>query len=54
VHTAKKMGAQVVAGVRKKQLEDARSLGVSAVAIDDDEAIAKLDPVDAHRRYSGR
>ncbi len=48
VHTAKKMGAQVIAGVRKKQLEDARALGVSGVvAIDDDEAIAKLGLVDA-------
>jgi NADPH:quinone reductase-like Zn-dependent oxidoreductase len=41
------MGAQVVAGVRKKQLEDARSLGVSGVlAIDDDEAVAKSPLVD--------
>ena len=48
VHTAKKMGAQVIAGVRKKQLEDAHSLGASGVvAIDDDEAIAKLGFVDA-------
>jgi NADPH:quinone reductase-like Zn-dependent oxidoreductase len=48
VHTAKKIGAQVIVGVRKKQLEDARSLGVSGVvAIDDDEAIAKLGLVDA-------
>lgn len=48
VHTAKKMGAQVIAGVRKKQLEEAGSLGTSSVvAIDDDEAIAKLGPVDA-------
>jgi NADPH:quinone reductase-like Zn-dependent oxidoreductase len=48
VHTAKKMGAQVIAGVRKKQLADARALGVSGVvAIDDDEAIAKLGTVDA-------
>jgi NADPH:quinone reductase-like Zn-dependent oxidoreductase len=48
VHTAKKMGAQVIAGVRKKQLEDARALGVSgAIAIDDEEAIAKLGSVDA-------
>jgi NADPH:quinone reductase-like Zn-dependent oxidoreductase len=47
VHTAKKMGAQVIAGVRKKQLKDARLLGVSGVvAIDDDEAIAKLGFVD--------
>jgi NADPH:quinone reductase-like Zn-dependent oxidoreductase len=42
------MGAQVIAGVRKKQLADARALGVSGVvAIDDDEAIAKLGTVDA-------
>jgi len=48
VHTAKKIGAQVIAGVRKRQLEDARSLGVAAaVAIDDDEAIAKLGAIDA-------
>jgi NADPH:quinone reductase-like Zn-dependent oxidoreductase len=48
VHTAKKMGARVIAGVRKKQLEDARSLGASGVvAIDDEEAIAKLGFVDA-------
>src|ERR1039457_1001369 len=48
VHTAKKMGAQVIAGVRKKQLADARALGVSGVvALDDDEAIAKLGSVDA-------
>jgi NADPH:quinone reductase-like Zn-dependent oxidoreductase len=48
VHTAKKMGAQVIAGVRTRQLEDARALGVSGVvAIDDDDAIAKLGLVDA-------
>src|SRR6266571_6850801 len=48
VHTAKKMGAQVIAGVRKQQLEEARSLGVSSVvAIDDDDAVAKLGTVDA-------
>jgi NADPH:quinone reductase-like Zn-dependent oxidoreductase len=48
VHTAKKMGATVIAGVRRRQLEEARSLGVSAmVAIDDDAAIAKMDLVDA-------
>src|SRR5450755_1009363 len=29
VHTAKKIGAQVIAGVRGKELDDARSLGVS-------------------------
>ncbi len=48
VHAAKKMGAQVIAGVRKKQLVDARSLNVADVlAIDDDEAIGKLGIVDA-------
>lgn len=48
VHTAKKLGAQVIAGVRAKQLNDARSLGTSDVlAIDDDEAIEKFRLVDA-------
>jgi NADPH:quinone reductase-like Zn-dependent oxidoreductase len=48
VYTAKKVGAQVIAGVRGKELDDARSLGVSDVlAIDDDSAIEKLRFVDA-------
>src|SRR5271170_1463655 len=48
VHTAMKIGAQVIAGVRGKELEEARSLGVSDVlAIDDDRAIAKFHLVDA-------
>jgi NADPH:quinone reductase-like Zn-dependent oxidoreductase len=48
VHSAKKIGAQVVAGVRGKELDDARSLGVSDVlAIDDDLAIEKFSLVDA-------
>jgi len=48
VHMAKKIGAEVIAGVRGKQLEDARSLGVSDVlAIDDDKAIEKFRQVDA-------
>src|ERR1700720_1133209 len=48
VHTAKKIGAQVIAGVRGKKLDDARSLGVSDVlAIDDDKAIEKFHLVDA-------
>jgi NADPH:quinone reductase-like Zn-dependent oxidoreductase len=47
VHSAKKLGAHVIAGVRKRQLDEARTLGVAdVVAIDDDEAIGKLD-VDA-------
>src|SRR6201986_3275546 len=48
VHSAKKIGAQVIAGVRGKQLDDARSLGVAGVlAIDDDEAIENFRLVDA-------
>src|SRR6202522_4314790 len=48
VHMAKKIGALVIAGVRGKQLEEARSLGVSDVlAIDDDKAIEKFLMVDA-------
>jgi len=48
VHTAKKIGAQVIAGVRGKELDDARSLGVSDVlAIDDDQAIENFHLVDA-------
>lgn len=48
VRTAKKIGAQVIAGVRGKQLDKARSLGVSDVlAIDDDEAIERFHVVDA-------
>jgi NADPH:quinone reductase-like Zn-dependent oxidoreductase len=48
VHTAKKIGAQVIAGVRGKELDDARSLGVADVlAIDDDKTIEKFRLVDA-------
>ena len=48
VHSAKNIGAQVIAGVRTKQLNDASSLGVSDVlAIDDDKAIEKFPLVDA-------
>jgi NADPH:quinone reductase-like Zn-dependent oxidoreductase len=48
VHTAKKIGARVIAGVRGKELDDARSLGVSDVlAIDDDQAIENFRLVDA-------
>lgn len=48
VHTAKKVGAQVIAGVRGKDLEKAGSLEVSEVlAIDDDKEIEKFHLVDA-------
>lgn len=47
VHTAKKIGAKVIAGVRKSQLEQARGLGVDGVVpIDDNEAITKLTALD--------
>ena len=48
MHTAKKIGAQVIAGVRGKEGNDARCLGVSEVlAIDDDQAIENYALVDA-------
>jgi NADPH:quinone reductase-like Zn-dependent oxidoreductase len=48
VHTAKKIGAQVIAGVRANESSDAHSLGVSdMLAIDDDKAIEKFHLVDA-------
>lgn len=48
VHTALKLGARVIVGVRGRQLAQARSLGAAAVlAIDDDAAIAALEKVDA-------
>jgi NADPH:quinone reductase-like Zn-dependent oxidoreductase len=48
VHTAKKIGAQVIAGVRGKDLDDARSLGVfDVLAIDDYKAIENFPLVDA-------
>jgi NADPH:quinone reductase-like Zn-dependent oxidoreductase len=48
VHSAKKIGATVIAGVREKELDAARSLGVADVlAIDDDDAIEKFGLVDA-------
>jgi NADPH:quinone reductase-like Zn-dependent oxidoreductase len=47
VHTAKKLGATVIAGVRSSQLAETKSLGVSqAVALDDDAAMAGLQAVD--------
>jgi NADPH:quinone reductase-like Zn-dependent oxidoreductase len=48
VHTAKKLGAQVVAAVRKTQTQEAASLGVADIlAMDDEEAVNRLTPVDA-------
>ena len=47
VHTAKKLGVNVIAGVRARQLPEAMALGVSGtVAVDDENAIARLAMVD--------
>jgi NADPH:quinone reductase-like Zn-dependent oxidoreductase len=47
VHTAKKLGARVIAGVRGRQIPEAQTLAVaSVVAIDDDAAIGGLEAVD--------
>lgn len=48
VFTAKSLGAAVIAGVRKKQLEQAKHLGAdSVVAIDNEEAVSSLQSLDA-------
>jgi NADPH:quinone reductase-like Zn-dependent oxidoreductase len=48
VFTAKSLGAKVIAGVRKKQLEQAEALNVAeVVAIDDQDALASLKMLDA-------
>ena len=48
VFTARERGARVIAGVRKSQLETAKSLGADeVVAIDDDHALNRVAPVDA-------
>jgi NADPH:quinone reductase-like Zn-dependent oxidoreductase len=48
VFTAKRLGAIVVAGVLKRQMEKAESIGADrVVATDDDHEIANLPPVDA-------
>lgn len=47
VHTARKLGARVIAGVRERQLAEAATLDIDGlVALDDEEAIDRLDPVD--------
>jgi NADPH:quinone reductase-like Zn-dependent oxidoreductase len=47
VFTAKELGARVIAGVRKSQLDAAKSLGADqVVAIDDDHALNGAAPVD--------
>jgi NADPH:quinone reductase-like Zn-dependent oxidoreductase len=48
VFTAKQLGATVIAGVMKSQLDKAKTIGADqAVATDDDTAIANLPPLDA-------
>jgi NADPH:quinone reductase-like Zn-dependent oxidoreductase len=48
VFTAKQRGATVVAGVLKRQMDEAKTVGADeVVATDDDDAIANLPPVDA-------
>jgi NADPH:quinone reductase-like Zn-dependent oxidoreductase len=48
VFTAKARGATVIAGVLKRQLEDAKTVGADqVVATDDDSAITNLSPLDA-------
>ncbi|HTV40453.1 MAG TPA: NADP-dependent oxidoreductase [Candidatus Sulfotelmatobacter sp.] len=48
IFTAKSLGATVIAGVRKTQVEQAAELGAdSIVAIDDPSAISGLQPLDA-------
>lgn len=47
VHAAKKVGAKVIAGVRGSQLAEAERLDLErTLAIDDDDAIARLEQVD--------
>ncbi len=48
VRTAKDLGAHVIAGVRKKQLDLAKTLGADeSVALDDPESLAKVGFIDA-------
>lgn len=48
VFTAKARGATVIAGVRKKQIDNAKTVGADqVVATDDDTATANLPPLDA-------
>src|SRR5208283_4974068 len=48
VFTAKDRGANVIAGVLKRQIDEAKTVGADqAVATDDDIAIANLPPLDA-------
>ena len=48
VFTAKRLGATVTAGVLKRQMDEAKTVGADQfIATDDDSAIANLPPLDA-------
>jgi len=48
IFTAAERGATVIAGVLKRQVDEARTTGAEqVVATDDDTAIANLPPLDA-------
>jgi NADPH:quinone reductase-like Zn-dependent oxidoreductase len=48
LYCAKEIGAKVIAGVRKKQIEEALALGaIAAIDLDDEKAIASIGWVDA-------
>ena len=48
VFTAKQRGATVIAGVLKRQVDEAKTVGADQlVATDDDDAVANLSPLDA-------
>ena len=48
VHSAKTLGAKVIAGVRKKHLDDTKALGVEGtVALDDEDSLQQLGQFDA-------
>ena len=47
IFAAKDLGAFVIAGVRRKQIEEAEDLGADqVVALDDEDAMGRLEPVD--------
>jgi NADPH:quinone reductase-like Zn-dependent oxidoreductase len=48
VFSAKELGAKILAGVRRKQLDEAKALPgvIEAIAIDDDEALTRLGLLD--------
>ena len=55
VFTAKERGATVIAGVLKRQMDEAKTVGADqVVATDDDTAIANLPPLDVGGGYGRR